>query len=149
MQLKTLGALAASAMLCACAAVPPRPSPEQARQEVMAVERAFAKTMADRDLAAFSSFLSEETVFYSGPKPLRGKNEVVLLQRCQRAVFLGAGRRAGAGLGHPGPEHGAGAQCEGRVVGALQLDLAPRARWLAHHLRQGRAAAQALTRRPP
>lgn len=78
MQMKTVGALAASAMLCACSAVGPRPaSTEQARQEVIATERAFAKTMADRDLAAFSSFLSEETVFYSGPKPLRGKNEVV------------------------------------------------------------------------
>jgi ketosteroid isomerase-like protein len=39
-------------------------------------ERAFAKTMADRDLAAFSSFLSEETVFFSGPTPLRGKEAV-------------------------------------------------------------------------
>jgi ketosteroid isomerase-like protein len=78
MQLKTVGALAASAALCACSAVGPRPvSTEQARQEVMAVERAFAKTMADRDLAAFSSFLSEETIFFSGPKPLRGKDEVV------------------------------------------------------------------------
>jgi hypothetical protein len=79
MQLKTLGALAASVTLCACAAgaPPPSPSPQQARQEVMAAERAFAKTMADRDLAAFSSFLSEEAIFFSGPTPLRGKQEVV------------------------------------------------------------------------
>ena len=77
MQTKTVGALAASAALCACAAVGPRPSPEQARLEVMAAERAFARTMADRDLAAFASFLSEETVFFSGPEPLRGKREVL------------------------------------------------------------------------
>ena len=42
-------------------------------RQVADTERAFAKTMADRDLAAFSSLLSEETVFFSGPEPLRGK----------------------------------------------------------------------------
>ena len=77
MQLNTVGALAASAALCACSALGPAPSPEQARQEVLAAERAFARTMADRDLPAFASFLSEEAIFYSGPRPLRGKGEVV------------------------------------------------------------------------
>ena len=77
MQMSTVGALAASAALCACSAIGPRPSPDAAKQEVMAAERAFAKTMADRDLAGFSSFLSEEAVFFSGPKPLRGKGEVL------------------------------------------------------------------------
>jgi ketosteroid isomerase-like protein len=47
-----------------------------AQQQVADTERAFAKTMADRDLAAFSSFLSEETVFFSGPEPLHGKQAV-------------------------------------------------------------------------
>ena len=46
------------------------------QQQVMDTERAFAKTMADRDHAAFSAFLSEETVFFSGPKALRGKQAV-------------------------------------------------------------------------
>ena len=32
--------------------------------------------MAYRDLAAFTSMLSEEAVFFSGPKPLRGKQQV-------------------------------------------------------------------------
>lgn len=77
MQMKTLGALAACAALCACSAAGPRPSPEAVKLEVMAVERAFARTMVDRDLAAFTSFLSEEAVFFSGPQPLRGKSEVV------------------------------------------------------------------------
>jgi ketosteroid isomerase-like protein len=45
-------------------------------RQVADTERAFAKTMADRDLAAFSSFLSEETIFFSGPEPLRGKQAV-------------------------------------------------------------------------
>jgi ketosteroid isomerase-like protein len=46
------------------------------REQVFATERAFAKTMADRDFAAFTSFLSEEAVFLSVPTPLRGKAEV-------------------------------------------------------------------------
>jgi ketosteroid isomerase-like protein len=50
---------------------------DKARDEVMATERAFAKTMADRDLNAFSRFLSEEAVFFSGPQPLRGREAVI------------------------------------------------------------------------
>ncbi|GAB3491375.1 hypothetical protein GCM10027341_04270 [Spirosoma knui] len=46
------------------------------KRQVADTERAFAKTMADRNHAAFSTFLSEEAVFFSGPKPLHGKNEV-------------------------------------------------------------------------
>ena len=42
-------------------------------QQVTAAELAFAKTMADRDHAAFSNFISEEAVFISGGKPVRGK----------------------------------------------------------------------------
>ena len=51
-------------------------SKEQLKHQVSEIEMAFAKTMADRDFAAFKSFLSEEAVFFSGPKPLRGKQEV-------------------------------------------------------------------------
>ena len=43
--------------------------------EVRERERAFAKTMADRDHAAFVSFLAEETVFFE-KAPLRGKKAV-------------------------------------------------------------------------
>ncbi len=45
-------------------------------QEVTDVERAFAKTMADRDHDAFVSFLSEETVFLAGTTARRGKQAV-------------------------------------------------------------------------
>jgi len=45
-------------------------------KQVADTERAFAKTMADRDHAAFTTFLSDETVFFSGPEPLRGKTAV-------------------------------------------------------------------------
>lgn len=44
--------------------------------EVAGVERAFAKTMADRDHAAFTSFLSDEAVFMPDGAPLRGKAAV-------------------------------------------------------------------------
>ncbi|WP_460822031.1 YybH family protein [Lysobacter olei] len=44
--------------------------------EVMAAERAFAKTMADRDHAAFAGFLAEETVFFSGEQATRGRSAV-------------------------------------------------------------------------
>lgn len=44
--------------------------------QVAAVERAFAKTMADRDHAGFASFLSDEAVFMSDGQSLRGKPAV-------------------------------------------------------------------------
>jgi ketosteroid isomerase-like protein len=46
------------------------------QQEVANTERAFAKSMADRDHAAFASFLSEEAVFFSDPAVLHGKEQV-------------------------------------------------------------------------
>ena len=59
-----------------CASAPPTASAAALRDEVFATERAFAKTMADRDHAAFVSFLASETVFFSGEKPLRGAEAV-------------------------------------------------------------------------
>jgi ketosteroid isomerase-like protein len=59
-----------------CSSAPPRTTPEALRTEVAETERAFAKTMADRDHAAFASFLARETVFFSGEKPLRGADAV-------------------------------------------------------------------------
>src|SRR5262245_32176622 len=44
--------------------------------EVAAAERAFAKTMADRDHAAFTSFLSDEAVFLPDGSAQRGKAAV-------------------------------------------------------------------------
>jgi len=62
--------------LSGCATDQPKLSAEALRQQVIETEQAFAATMADRDHAAFISFLSEETVFFSGPKPLRGAKAV-------------------------------------------------------------------------
>jgi ketosteroid isomerase-like protein len=44
--------------------------------QVRDAENAFAKTMADRDLKAFASFVAEDAFFF-GPKGLRGKQAVV------------------------------------------------------------------------
>jgi ketosteroid isomerase-like protein len=60
-----------------CAATPAPVDIAAAREEVAATERAFAATMARRDLAGFASFLAEDTVFFSGPTPLRGRDVVV------------------------------------------------------------------------
>jgi ketosteroid isomerase-like protein len=56
-----------------CASVASPGDSARLEQQVFAAESAFAKTMADRDHAAFSSFISEEAVFISGGKPVRGK----------------------------------------------------------------------------
>ncbi|MFC1575072.1 YybH family protein [Gemmatimonadota bacterium] len=44
--------------------------------EVEAREIAFAKTMADRDLEAFLTFVSPEAIFFAGNEPLRGREAV-------------------------------------------------------------------------
>jgi ketosteroid isomerase-like protein len=52
-------------------------SNSELREQVRATEAAFAKTMADRDLAAFLSFLAEDTVFFGrSDAPMRGKAAV-------------------------------------------------------------------------
>jgi ketosteroid isomerase-like protein len=61
--------------LSACATAP-RGNLDEAKAQVFATERAFARTMADRDHAAFTSFLSDDAVFFSGPEPRRGKQAV-------------------------------------------------------------------------
>lgn len=44
--------------------------------EVEAREIAFARTMADRDLEAFLTFLSPEAIFFSGNEPIRGAEAI-------------------------------------------------------------------------
>jgi ketosteroid isomerase-like protein len=46
------------------------------KEQVRQTEIAFAKTMADRDPAAFASFLAGEAVFMSGARVTRGAREV-------------------------------------------------------------------------
>ncbi|QDQ29379.1 nuclear transport factor 2 family protein [Chitinimonas arctica] len=53
------------------------PAGEVAKEQVRNAERAFAKTMADRDLTAFAGFLADDAVFFAGIEALRGKQAVV------------------------------------------------------------------------
>lgn len=69
-------ALALIGLQMAFAAENNRPNPAEMQRQVEETERAFAKTMADRDFAAFTSFLSDEAVFFVGPTPVRGKLQV-------------------------------------------------------------------------
>jgi ketosteroid isomerase-like protein len=72
--------VAATFLAAGCSTPTPRaePAPDLAalRSEVVATERAFARTMAERDLPAFTSFVADDAVFFSGTKTLRGKAEV-------------------------------------------------------------------------
>jgi ketosteroid isomerase-like protein len=58
-------------------AVPAAAAPESAKDQVWAAETAFAKTMADRDVAAFGAFVADEAVFFNGPNATHGKANVV------------------------------------------------------------------------
>jgi ketosteroid isomerase-like protein len=67
-------------LLLTCLAISisvPAAADPTAEAQVRDAERAFAKTMADRDHAAFATFVSDQAVFFSGPSPLRGKAAVV------------------------------------------------------------------------
>jgi ketosteroid isomerase-like protein len=48
-----------------------------AQQEVFAAERAFAKSMADRDFEAFGRYVADDTIFFGGKDVQRGKSEVL------------------------------------------------------------------------
>jgi len=73
--------LASAVVLASVAGVgcasPGRPADLSAlTKQVFDTERAFAATMASRDHAAFSDFLSSEAVFFSSDKQLRGREQV-------------------------------------------------------------------------
>ena len=55
-------------------AAPPRLS--TAQQQVWDTEKAFAKTMANRDFTAFTRFLSDEAVFFGSDRVMHGKAEI-------------------------------------------------------------------------
>lgn len=66
-------------LVCGALFVPVVPAGAQedaTAAEVEAREIAFAKTMADRDLEAFLSFVSPEAIFFNGNEPLRGRDEI-------------------------------------------------------------------------
>ena len=55
---------------------PAQPSPESLRAQVTEAERAFARSMAERDHAAFTRHLSEQAIFYGPQGALLGKATV-------------------------------------------------------------------------
>ena len=59
-----------------------------AHDQVVATERAFAKTMADRDFKAFQQFLSSEAIFFSGSTVEHGPAEI---EAAWRPYFKGPG----------------------------------------------------------
>lgn len=67
----------ALAMLLAAPWRAAMPSSDSPQQQVFAAERAFARSMADRDLPAFARHVSGEAIFFSETGVLRGKKEVV------------------------------------------------------------------------
>jgi ketosteroid isomerase-like protein len=69
--------LVCAVLLAGCAGVAAPPSNATLRAQVAETERAFARTMAARDLAAFGRFVADEAVFFSGPAPLRGRAQVL------------------------------------------------------------------------
>ena len=75
--LRTLALLLCLAGVGGCVTPPVSVSNAELARQVSDAERAFAKSMADRDLAAFASFVASDAVFFTGPTPLRGKEAVV------------------------------------------------------------------------
>jgi len=68
-----------AALLAGCAS--PVPQGADAAAQVRAAETAFAKSMADRDFAAFSALVADDAVFINGGQPLRGKPAVLAFWR--------------------------------------------------------------------
>jgi ketosteroid isomerase-like protein len=76
MRIAVIGSVLVVGMLAGCAAAPESPRGIDTKIEVADTERAFAQTMAQRNFAAFTTFLSDEAVFVSEPVVLHGKAEV-------------------------------------------------------------------------
>jgi ketosteroid isomerase-like protein len=77
---RRFGASAAAVLLALMSAMPLRAAnaaPASPQDQVFAAERAFAKAMADRDLAAFATAIDDEAIFFTRAAPLRGKPAVV------------------------------------------------------------------------
>jgi ketosteroid isomerase-like protein len=63
--------------LAGCATSTAVPGVDDAVAQVRAAETGFARTMADRDFAAFGSFIAEDAVFINSGQPLRGKAAIL------------------------------------------------------------------------
>ncbi len=68
---------AGAALALAMNAQAATPAPEALRAEVFAAERAFARSMAERDFAAFGRHIADDSVFFAGRQTLRGRDAVL------------------------------------------------------------------------
>lgn len=87
--LRLLLAAALLASLSACTSFDPADAPagkaelrvqvvaSELRAQVVAAETALARSMAERNSAAFSALIADEAVFINGNEPLRGKAAVL------------------------------------------------------------------------
>jgi ketosteroid isomerase-like protein len=76
MRLQSISILCASFLVVAAAGSAARLPNAQLKKQVADTERAFAATMKARDHGAFTRFVSDEAVFFSGSVALRGKEAV-------------------------------------------------------------------------
>ena len=74
--MKKRQAVALAVLACALVPLARAEAPDAAAGKVRAREAAFAKSMADRDLTAFSAFVAKDAVFL-GRTALRGRPAVV------------------------------------------------------------------------
>jgi len=68
------------ALLAALVAIPwqvAMSAPDSPQQQVFAAERAFAQSMADRNMSAFATHVSDEAIFFNGASVIHGKKEVL------------------------------------------------------------------------
>lgn len=86
MRLLSIGVMVMSMLMLAMANAA-RDSRAELAKQVADTERAFAATMKARDLAAFSRFVADEAVFFSGPTPLRGR---AAIREAWRKYYEGA-----------------------------------------------------------
>ena len=125
-----------------------------AKEQVIATERAFAKTMADRDQPGFAKFISAQAVFFSGEKPTRGKSKIVEgwlnYFKDPKAPFSWEPATVEVlDIGKSGVEFRTGAGPRRQTHRHLHLDMAARvAEYLAHRLRQGQRCVQSVVVMP-
>jgi len=70
-------AASGAALVVGCGSTPARTDLDALQHEVWNTELSFARSMAERDFAAFARHLSEHAVFWSGSQVLRGKAAVL------------------------------------------------------------------------
>jgi ketosteroid isomerase-like protein len=63
--------------LAGCASAPRAVDLGDRVSELRASEEAFARSMAERKLSAFASYIADEAVFVNGGEPLRGKAAIL------------------------------------------------------------------------